>query len=215
MTTKLMKKSLLFVALLAATGAQAAEEKFRRPTPQDTEYQHRSQFLFSLGLQNGGDVLARLRDVETGEIVDQARAGGYWFMEFGGVIAFPNMPVSLQVTGGYLATNVVSNINESRADFKRYTVSFIPFYNFGRQRVGLGAVAHIEPTVTFKPDGQPNDEWKMDDEVAAILQWDVRYDQNISVVARSLYVKYEITEGGPVGEEADGRAFGVHFTYSF
>lgn len=210
-----MRKNLILLSLLCAAGAQAADISLKRPTPRDAEFQNRSQFIATIGMQNGGEVVGRLVDVETGEIVDQARAGGLWFFEFGGLIAFPKSPVSLQVTGGLLTTQVISNINEGRSDFDRYTVSLIPFYNFGRQRVGLGAVAHIEPTLTIEPDGQPSEEWKFDDEVAAILQWDVRYDQNISVGARYSYIKYEVVEGGPVGAEATGNAFGVHFTYSF
>lgn len=213
-----MNKSLIALALLAAGSAHAIDSTFKRPTPRDAEYQHKSQFLFNIGIQNGGDVVGRLVDSESGEVVDQARAGGYWLIEAGGLIAFPNMPVSLQVTGGILSTEVVSNINEGRSDFNRYAVTLIPFYNFGRQRIGLGASAHIEPELKARPEGGPNQDFIMDDEVAAVLQWDVRYDQNISVGARYTYLTYTITEATNatlVGEEIEANAFGVHFTYSF
>ena len=213
-----MNKSLIALALLAAGSAHAIDNKVNRPTPRDAAYQNKSQFLFNIGIQNGGDVVGQLVDSESGEVVDQARAGGYWLLEAGGLIAFPDIPVSLQVTGGILSTDVVSNINEGRSDFNRYTVTLIPFYNFGRQRIGLGASAHIEPELQVRPDGGPDQDFIMDDEVAAVVQWDVRYDQNISVGARYTYLTYtinEATNASMVGTEVEANAFGVHFTYSF
>lgn len=216
--------SVFSLALMAVTSAvHAADPLTGRPVKEDSLYQHRSQFMISLGVQNGGDEMITLTNVETGEQVDNTRAGGFTRLTIGGDIAFGPSDFSLYIGGGLLRDGLTSNINEDKAVFKRKVLELIPFWNFDRHRLGVGAIAHLEPTFHLNLDG-PGGQYRQefDDAVGAVLQYDIRYDQNISVGARYSYISYDIEAPVLVGterllekDEYSGRAIGVQVTYSF
>ena len=211
--------SVLTITLAAAgfaNNALAADPLTGRPVKEDALYQHRSVFFVNFGVQNGGDELIALYDVDSGEQVDNSRAGGYTRLTLGGEIAIGDTPFSVQIGAGLLRDGLTSNVTSSKSVFKRKVLELIPFWNFDRHRVGVGAAAHLEPTFHFNPDGPGSISEEFDDAVGAVLQYDIRYDQNLSVGARYTYINYEIET--PVALEKDeysGRSIGLHVTYAF
>lgn len=185
-----------------------------RPVKENALFQHRSQFVINFGIQSGGDELIALIDDESQEQVDNARAGGYTRLTLGGDIAIGETDFSVQVTGGWLYDSLTSNLNEDKFKFERKVLELIPFWNFDRHRVGIGATAHLEPSASFKPEGLESTSFEFKDAVGAVLQYDIRYDQNISVGARYTYITYE-EDVDTATEELDGQSIGVHVTYAF
>ncbi len=185
-----------------------------RTIKEETLFQHRSQFVINFGIQNGGDELIPLYDADSGEQVDNSRAGGYTRLTLGGDIAIGNTDFSVEITGGMLYDSLTSNLNEDKFKFERKVLELIPFWNFDRHRIGLGATAHLEPSASLKPDGQESISFEFKDAVGAVVQYDIRYDQNISVGARYTYITYE-EDVDVATEEIDGQSFGVHVTYAF
>ena len=214
-------RSLLLTTAAAAVGlafvapAQAGDLVTGRPVKEDTLYQKRSHFIFNFGVQNGGDRLISLTDNTSGEEKDSARAGGYVRVTFGGEIALADSDFSIQIAGGMLQDGLTSNINSDKSTFTRKVIEFIPFWNFDRHRVGVGAVAHLDPKWTLDLDDQPTIRWEFDDAVGAVLQYDIRYDQDISVGARYTWIDYETVDDAPSQLDVTGRALGLHFTYAF
>lgn len=215
MRSLLLVTSLSLAVAAFANPAQAADPLTGRPVKEDSLYQHRSQFMINFGFQNGGDELIALRDVDTGEQVDNSRAGGYTRLTIGGDIAIADTPFSVQIGAGMLRDALTSNVDADKSVFKRKVLELIPFWNFDRHRIGLGATAHIEPAFTWNPDGPGGETYDFDDAIGAIMQYDIRYDQNISVGARYTFITYEMSEEGFEGEEFSGNAIGVHITYAF
>ncbi len=212
----LLATALGLTGLTFAANSQAASPgpSTGRPVKEDSLFQHRSQFVINFGIQNGGDELIPLLDADTGEQVDNSRAGGFTRLTIGGDIALGDSDFSVEVTGGMLYDGLTSNLNESKSKFERKVLELIPFWNWDRHRFGIGATAHLEPSWSFKPDSQPSISTEYKDAVGAILQYDIRYDQNISVGARYTYIVYE-EDVDVVTEEVDGQSFGVHVTYAF
>lgn len=225
---------LLSLGLAAATFAgnvQAADPLTGRPTKEDAEYQHRSHFFLNFGIQNGGDQMWALVETDStgttvGEQIDSSRAGGYTRLTFGGEIAFGQSPISLQIGAGLLRDGLTSNVDESKSVFKRKVIELIPFWNVGRHRFGVGATAHLEPVFYANPDGPGSYNQEFDDAVGLLLQYDIRYDQDISVGFRYTNIKYEYDEAtvvdfgdGPMpllgDDEYAGNSFGIHLTYAF
>ncbi|MFN4291596.1 MAG: outer membrane beta-barrel protein [Permianibacter sp.] len=210
--------SVLTITLAAAgfaDNALAADPLTGRPVKEDSLYQHRSVFFVNFGVQNGGDELLALNDAESGEQVDSSRAGGYTRLTVGGEIAIGDTPFSVQIGAGLLRDGLTSNVDSSKSVFKRKVLEVIPFWNFDRHRLGVGAAAHLEPTFYFNPDGPGSFSEEFDDAVGLVVQYDIRYDQNISVGARYTYINYESAEEGASDEEIRGNSVGLHVTYAF
>ena len=157
------------------------------------EYDHQFHWILSFGLQNGGDPLQEVVRVNDGVVIEKLRAGGFSSMHVGGILPLgQSSDFSLQFTGGYLYDEISSNINEDKAWFRRSTAELIPFYNFGRQRVGLGLAAHFSPTFVEKTvEGDFRAEF--DDALGAVLQYDVMYSQSLSFGFRAEYIEYKIS----------------------
>lgn len=213
MRTTLLVSTLSLASLLLAP-AYAADPLTGRPLKEDSEYQHHSQFLISLGMQNGGDELIGLYDNNTGEQVDSSRAGGYTRLVLGGDIAIADTAFAVEINAGVLRDGLTSNINRDKSVFRRKVLELIPFWNFNRQRVGIGAVAHLEPVWSVNLDGGGGGSVDFDDAVGGVIQYDIRYDQNVSVGARYTFITYKADVGSDTLEYS-GRAFGLHATYSF
>lgn len=82
-------------------------------------------------------------DIDFGGLVDAA---------LGLNVNIGQSPVSIQLTGGY-------RIQEEDRDDGKARVSAVPvnltaFYNFNKVRIGLGAVAHLDPTQYFEVQTQ-------------------------------------------------------------
>ncbi|NQD36336.1 hypothetical protein HPT27_04805 [Permianibacter sp. IMCC34836] len=222
MRTALLLSSLGFASLLLAP-AHAADPLTGRPLKEDSRYLHNSQFLLSFGIQNGGNEMWALTDKDTGEQVDSSRAGGYTRLTFGGDIALGASAFSVEVVAGVLQDSLRGDLDSGKSVFKRKIIELIPFWNFDRHRVGVGAVAHLEPTFYANPAGPGGYSQEFEDAVGAVLQYDIRLDQNISVGARYTYISYEKTdEIEMIGSrpllprnEYSGNAFGIHITYAF
>jgi hypothetical protein len=199
-----MRLAVVGLALVAASAVEA------RNFPQ-AEYDHKTKWIISAGLQNGGDTLQQVIDVGTGEVVEKLKAGGFFNVRIGGVMALGEASDwSVEMTAGYLYDEVNSNINvNDNAKFERATVEVIPFYNFGRQRVGLGATYHFSPKFE-QTAGVGNVEVEFDDAVGGILQYDVMYNQQLSVGFRASYIQYEL---GSLS--VDAPSFGMHINYQF
>lgn len=223
MRSLLLVTSLSLAVAAFANPAQAADPLTGRPVKEDSLYQHRSQFMINFGIQNGGDQMWALTDSDSGEQVDSSRAGGYARLTVGGDIAIGNLPFSVQVGAGLLRDGLRGELDSGKSVFKRKILELIPFWNYERHRFGAGVVAHIDPKFHANPAGDGGYSQEFDDAVGAVLQYDIRYDQNISVGARYTYITYEKTGtvetiGGEVmlpEDEYSGRAFGVHITYAF
>lgn len=216
--------SVLTISLAAAgfaTGALAADPLTGRPVKEDALYQQRSVFFINFGVQNGGDEMWALTDADSGEQVDSSRAGGYVRLTLGGEIAIGDTPFSIQIGAGLLRDGLTSNVDVNdpgagKSVFKRKVLELIPFWNFDRHRVGIGAAAHLEPTFYANPEGPGSFKEEFDDAVGAVVQYDIRYDQNISVGARYTYINYESDEQTLLAkDEYSGRSIGLHVTYAF
>ena len=197
----------LAVGLLALVATGAVEA---RNFPQ-AEYDHKTHWIVSGGLQNGGDTLQEVVDAGTGEVLEKLKAGGFFNVRVGGVLALGQASDwSVEMTAGYLYDEVNSNINvNDNAKFERATVEVIPFYNFGRQRIGFGATYHFNPKFE-QTAGVGNVEIEFDDAVGGILQYDVMYNQQLSVGFRATYIQYEL---GSLS--VDAPSFGMHVNYQF
>ena len=223
MRSLLLVTSLSLAAAALANPAQAADPLTGRPVKEDSLYQHRSQFMINFGIQNGGDEMLPLSDIATGEQVDSSRAGGYARLTVGGDIAIGETPFSVQVGAGLLRDGLRGELSSGKSVFKRKILEFIPFWNYERHRFGAGVVAHLEPKFHYNPAGDGGYSQEFDDAVGAVVQYDIRYDQDISVGARYTYINYEKTGttetvgGEPLLPEAEysGRAIGIHITYAF
>jgi len=215
MVSPLSLAAVLSVACVAWTApVLAADPVTGRPVKEEANYRHTSQFMVNFGIQNGGDELIGLFDSGTGEQIDSSRAGGYARLTLGGDIALGDSDFSIEVSGGLLRDGLTSNVNEDKSVFKRKVVELIPFWNFDRHRLGFGVAAHLEPVWSVNPDAGPSMTVDFKDTVGAVLQYDIRYDQNISVGARYTYITYEEDVAADAAE-FDGNAIGVHVTYAF
>lgn len=205
-----MKRWGIFLFLVLGHGA-LAQEFSQRPLKSDYVYQHQFQFVFDFGIQNGGDRVGTLYDVNSGETLDTLRAGGFWQTQFGVQIPLADLPFSLQVTGGLQYGELVSNVNYSKEHFQRKLVEGILFWHWDRFRFGAGATQHFAPTLSVNPNGPDNSvRYEFDDATGLVVEADARYDQNISVGLRGTVISYELA-----GEEISGNAIGLHFTYAF
>jgi hypothetical protein len=195
----------LFIASIATNSV--AEE----PNYPDASYDHKFHFVASIGVKNGGDSLQQVVEVSTGEIIEKLRVGGFVHANVG--VLFPlgdDSNFSIQMTGGYIFDEISSNISvNDRASFSRYTAELIPFYNFGRQRIGIGVTAHFEPE--FEQNASiGNLLISFDDAVGGFIQYDVMYDQSISAGLRFDYIEYEVP-----GFVLEAPSIGVHVTFNF
>ena len=220
-------RSLLLTIVTVTMGLTVTAPAFARgletgrPTKEESQYQHRSLFFVNLGVQNGGDEMWALVDSESGDQVDSSRAGGYVRLTLGGEIAIGDTPFSVQIGAGLLRDGLTSNVDindpgAGKSVFKRKVIELIPFWNFDRHRVGVGVAAHLEPTFYANPEGPGSFKEEFDDAVGAILQYDIRYDQDISVGARYTYINYESDDITLLQkDEYSGRSVGIHLTYAF
>lgn len=200
---------LSLLGLIAMT-AQARDYDHKTVTSSN-KYQHKFQFVYELGIQNGGDNLRSLVNVETGKVTDSIRAGGFWQTQFGAQIPIADLPLSVQVTGGIQYGSLISNINYSRAHFKRKLLEGIVFFHWDRYRVGAGVTQHIDPVYEENPAGHNNNsEYKFDDATGLVLELGARYDQNIMVGFRGTVIDYEIS-----GVKINANNIGFNFTYAF
>jgi hypothetical protein len=200
-----------FIFLCLSANAVLAQESSYRPTKSDYVYQHKLQFVIDFGLQNGGDRVGTLYEVNSGETLDTLRAGGFWQAQIGAQIPIANLPFSVQVTGGLQYGDLISNIDHSKGQFQRKLLEGIVFWHWDRFRFGAGATQHIAPTLTFNPSGAGNSaRYEFDDATGLVAEADARYDQNISVGLRGTVIQYEIA-----GEAISGNSIGLHLTYAF
>jgi peptidoglycan hydrolase-like protein with peptidoglycan-binding domain len=117
-----------------------------------------------IGVVFGGDSAfntgsANDSDIEFGGLVDAA---------LGLNIRLRELPISIQVTGGY-------RIEEDDRDNGKARVSAIPvnltaFYNFDKIRLGLGAVGHIDPTQYFEVAGTTQQDRTLKDALGGALE---------------------------------------------
>lgn len=216
----------LALALLCAAGfagqVSAAGLEAYRPTVKSASWQKNSQFVINIGLQNGGDEIQRLVDVDSGGVTDSARGGGYWRIGLGGNFALGQSDWSLEVLGGILYGNLTSNVNSDKGNFKRKIVEAIPYWNYGRSRVGLGLAAHFDPEWSQNLDGPGGiGHYTFDDAVGAVLQWDYRWDSSLSVGVRYTFIEYDLDTMDEDGVKVqgtgtlDGNAIGFHVNWSF
>jgi len=197
------------VTLLIATFANNsfAEE----PNYPDASYDHEFHIVASFGVKNGGDSLQQVVEVSTGEVIEKLRVGGFFHFNAGVLVPLgSDSDFSVQITGGYIYDEISSNISvNDKASFSRVTAEIIPFYNFGRQRIGVGVTAHFDPefeqTATIG-----NQIINFDDAVGGFIQYDVMYDESISAGIRLDYIEYEIP-----GFVLEAPSIGVHVTYQF
>jgi hypothetical protein len=175
------------------------------------QYDGKMKWILAAGLQGGGDALQSVVDVSTGDTVEKLRAGGYFALRVGAVLPLGEQKNwSLETTVGYLYDEISSNINvNDNAKFERTTVEVIPFYNFGRHRIGIGLTYHISPKFE-QTASVGNLEVEFDDALGGVVQYDVRYDKWISAGIRAGFIQYDYT-GGSV----DAPFFGIHLNYEF
>ena len=221
MRSLLLTTAAVAINLVIAAPAFTGELETGRAIKEHSLYKHRSLFFVNLGIQNGGDEMWALVDSESGDQVDSSRAGGYVRLTLGGEIAVGDTPFSVQIGAGLLRDGLTSNVDindpgAGKSVFKRKVIELIPFWNFDRHRVGVGVAAHLEPTFHANPEGPGSFKEEFDDAVGAVFQYDIRYDQDISVGARYTYINYESDDLTLLPkDEYSGRSIGLHFTYAF
>jgi len=206
---KSINKLTLLLLLYSAIYTSSVFAK--EPNYPEASYDHKFHFVASIGIKNGGDSLQQVVEVSTGEVIEKLRVGGFFHGNVG--VIFPlgeNSDFSLQLTGGYIYDEISSNISvNDKASFSRTTAELIPFYNFGRQRIGLGVTAHFGPE--FKQNASiGNANIQFDDALGGFVQYDIMYDQSISAGIRLDYIEYET-----VGFVLEAPSIGIHVTYQF
>ncbi len=183
----------------------------KQPYYPDASYDHQFHIVASVGVKNGGDSLQQVVEVSTGEVIEKLRSGGFYHGNVGVLLPLgETSDFSVQITAGYLYDEISSNINiNDKASFSRVTAELIPFYNFGRQRIGVGVTAHFNPE--FEQNASiGNADIQFDDAVGGFVQYDILYDHSISAGIRLDYIEYEVP-----GFVLEAPSIGVHVTYQF
>ncbi len=189
----------------------AASVSAKEPNYPEASYDHQFRIVASVGIKNGGDSLQQVVEVSTGQIIEKLRAGGLYHANAGVLIPIGDeSDFSVQVTAGYLYDEISSNVTvNDRASFSRFTFEAIPFYNFGRQRIGLGVTAHFEPE--YEQNASIGDvNFTFDDAVGGFVQYDLMYDQSISGGIRLDYIEYEVDNF-----VLEAPSIGMHVTFHF
>ncbi len=197
----------LSLSLVLVSGVLQAKE----PYYPDASYDHQFHVVLSGGIKNGGESLQQVVQVTTGEVIEKLRVGGFFHANLGVIVPLgDDNPFSFQATAGYIYDQISSNLNaDDHASFSRSTAELIAFYNWGRQRIGMGATAHFNPK--FKQRASVgNVDLKFDNAVGGYIQYDLMYDQHISGGIRADYIEYKL--GNAV---LQAPSIGLHLTYSF
>lgn len=205
----LILKSFLLLSLSFVFAVNMSKGK--EPFYPDASYDHQFHVVLSAGIKNGGDSLQQVVQVTTGEVIEKLRVGGFFNGNLGVLVPLgEDNPFSLQATVGYIYDQISSNINvDDRASFQRSTAELIAFYNWGRQRIGVGATAHFNPK--FKQRATIGDfQIDFDNAVGGYIQYDLMYDQHISGGIRADYIEYKL--GNTV---LKAPSIGLHLNYSF
>lgn len=226
-----MKRVLLVAALGLAQGSLLAADSHGTPSPEEASFQHKSQLVFNLGLQSGGEELTGTVDVASGQQVDTLRAGGYYMTQLGVNLALGDSAFSVQPSLGYLLADGDSNVDERKDLFRRKTAEALVFWNYSRYRFGLGPTLHMDPQLHINFDqknGQDSNSedvtFKAKNAIGLVLEADARYDQNIYVGFRFTYITYDfkpttVTYRGQTGDldfgKVNGNSYGFVFGYAF
>jgi len=172
---------------------------------------------------------------------DEAEAGGLYKFAVGA--EFPlGENFSVMTSIGYLFDEVQGDLldgsgGQGSFQFLRTTIELIPFYQYGRHRIGLGAEMHMSPKAVHKEYASTfslKSTYDFDDAVGAVLRYDYLVNKNTSVGFKYADMSYDFDEirtrytvGTAViddiqasctancGELLDASAFGIHLTYRF
>jgi hypothetical protein len=102
----------------------------------------------------GGDELAKYRTTVyydysdfTGEGSSKITAGGTVSLFIGTALYLTNVPLKLQITGGYYVDRT-SDVEDLDSKFIRYPIDVFLYYYLDYIRIGAGLTYHINPTFT-------------------------------------------------------------------
>lgn len=163
----------------------------------------------AFGLTGGGETIARYRGIFLGDEIDlDVDAGGTFFVYGGASLSWPVHHVGLLIQGG-IFDGGFSNF-EQKADFHRWPIELIGFFDWNRFRVGLGATRHLSPK--FEDEGIQNYSLDFRDASGSLIQLDYAV-KRFTVGLRYVVIDYELdVPGGPT---IDGDHWGIAGSYRF
>jgi hypothetical protein len=197
--------------LLMTAGSAAATDS--------AENGARLDWFVGFGVTYGGEKLAEVELDYDGERVEHELRAGNLITITGGVVVYLPLPVwSLQSSIGYHVDEV--NWDDGEVQFDRYPLELIPFYNFGKHRIGAGISYHLSPEADLKELGGPKVEF--DDALGWLVEYDFKFSgwekRGFVVGARYMWIDYQVDKvnGTRVsGGEVDGNHVGVHVDFMF
>ncbi len=185
---------LFLVCALSATADEHQPEESVLITP-----------LLSVGLTAGGDTIATYRVEYLGDEFDADVDAGEVFFLYGGVsMTWPRAHLGLQLQGGLFGGGVGGW--DDSADFTRWPVELIAFFESSKLRVGVGVTRHFSPK--FEEEGTAGDlELDFDDASGWLAQLEY-ISGNASIGLRHVMIDYEIGDA-----ELDGDHWGLYGTF--
>lgn len=171
---------------------------------------------------------------------DEAEAGGFYKFSAGLEIPISDK-FTVSTSYGYLADEIYGDLTDGSGGkgsfgYSRQTIEVIPFFNYQRHRIGLGAALHFGVEATHKEYGVGFDlktSYDFDDTFGAVLQYDYLVSENTSLGMRYTHISYDfdsLTTRYDLGvtstvtnanclssceDAVEANSFGVHITYRF
>ncbi len=176
-------------------------------------------WLIGFGLTYGGEKLAEVEGEYDGDRYNQdLRGGDLMTVAAGMVVYLPQPEWSVQTTISYFFDEVSADNGDIR--FDRYPLELIPFYNFGKHRIGAGLSYHLSPKLELKEIDGPK--VTFDDALGWLVEYDFSFsgweNRGFVLGVRYLWINYEVDEidGSPAsGDNVDGNHVGVHVDFMF
>lgn len=171
---------------------------------------------------------------------DEAEAGGFY--KFSAGVEIPiSQKFMVSASYGYLGDEIYGDLTDGSGGngsfgYSRQTLEVVPFFNYERHRIGIGAVLHFGVEATHKEYGSGFDlktSYDFDDTFGAVLQYDYLVSENTSLGVRYTEMSYDfdsLTTSYTIGgnstvtdadclssceDVVEANSFGAHITYRF
>lgn len=191
------EKPILKRGVVAAASAGPAGPDTAQPAARTLS------FLYRLNLEFGGDEIATIMSTDGNSNTLTAGGLAAWS---GGLFYHPDAPWTLEATLGYKSQKL--SYDNGSIQFTRYPVDVIASWRAGGFRLGLGATAHLSPTINCNIDGLCRGEVSLDTAYGGIVQSAYSFQRGsvaFDLGVRLTTIKYSSSEVSKL----DGSCVGV------
>lgn len=197
-----MHKTLAALALFAAGAAQA---EIHRPASRMDAIPDSPRWVLNGAVVSGGERLALEVDVQSGRERDRIRAGSLYQLAAGALFPVAE-DWAIQATAGIVRDSIHSNVNDTKGSFHKKFVEAIPYWGFGRHRLGLGVTYYYSAKFSWNGDesaGDRNLSIDFKPEAAPTLAYDWFYDESLAFGLRTTRASFSIDKLSAAGVTLD------------